>query len=92
MDAAYAGVTAMLPEQRHYFQGLELADSFVTNAHKWLLTNFDCSCMWVRDAEPLKAALSLTPAYLRGKGNNLDYKVSFGIFSWWPWQLAAIEI
>lgn len=75
MDAAYAGVAAMLPEQRHHFQGLELADSFVTNAHKWLLTNFDCSCMWVRDAEPLKAALSLTPVYLRGKGNSLDYKV-----------------
>ena len=36
--------------------------------------NFDCSCMWVRDAEPLKAALSLTPHFLRAKGNALDYK------------------
>ncbi|KAK9915210.1 hypothetical protein WJX75_006221 [Coccomyxa subellipsoidea] len=74
VDAAYAGVSSMLPEYRHYFVGLELVDSFITNGHKWLLTNFDCSCMWVRNAEPLKAALSLTPAYLRGKGNDLDYK------------------
>ncbi len=37
--------------------------------------NFDCSALWVRDAEPLKAALSLTPEYLRAKGNMLDYKV-----------------
>lgn len=66
----------MLPEYRHHFEGLELVDSFITNGHKWLLTNFDCSCMWVRNAEPLKAALSLTPAYLRGKGNDLDYKVT----------------
>ena len=75
VDAAYAGVTSMLPECRHHFEGLDLVDSFITNGHKWLLTNFDCSCMWVRNAEPLKAALSLTPAYLRGKGNDLDYKV-----------------
>ena len=36
--------------------------------------NFDCSCMWVRDAGPLKDALSLTPVYLRAKGNHLDFK------------------
>jgi len=40
-----------------------------------MLVNFDCSALWVRDAEPLKAALSLTPEYLRAKGNMLDYKV-----------------
>ncbi len=43
--------------------------------YRWLLTNFDCSCMWVQDADPLKAALSLTPAFLRAKGNAYDYKV-----------------
>jgi len=173
VDAAYAGVAALLPEQRAGLDGLELADSFDTNCHKcarsgtrqlqssaplhsltafvckalpavahpparqrlacrvcmrvgalracpvdhqghsltvyrklavnvhgclqsvshcsrtllpslgqprctparrWLLVNFDCSCMWVRDAEPLKAALSLTPHFLRAKGNALDYK------------------
>lgn len=45
------------------------------HACRWLLTNFDCSCMWVQDADPLKAALSLTPAFLRAKGNAYDYKV-----------------
>jgi hypothetical protein len=42
---------------------------------RWLLTNFDCSCMWVQDADPLKAALSLTPSFLRAKGNAYDFKV-----------------
>lgn len=74
VDAAYAGVSAICPELREPFQGLHLASSFNTNAHKWLLTNFDCSCMWVADVEPLKAALSLTPVFLRAKGNALDYK------------------
>ena len=42
---------------------------------RWMLVNFDCSALWVRNAEPLKAALSLTPEFLRAKGNTLDYKV-----------------
>ena len=75
VDAAYAGVTAMLPEMRAHFAGIELADSFNTNPHKWLLTNMDCSCLWVADATYVRAALSLLPAYLRGRGNDLDYKV-----------------
>lgn len=75
VDGAHAGVAAILPEQRHHFRGIDLADSFNTNPHKWLLTTFDCSCIWFRDADPLKAALSLTPAYLRGKGNAYDYQV-----------------
>ena len=75
MDSAYAGAAAVLPELRHHFAGLQLADSFNMNAHKWLLTNFDCSPLWVRRSEPLKQALSLTPAYLRAKGNTLDFKV-----------------
>jgi len=41
--------------------------------------NFDCSCLWVRDAEPLKEALSLTPPFLRAKGNALDYKACMPI-------------
>jgi aromatic-L-amino-acid/L-tryptophan decarboxylase len=75
VDAAYAGVAAICPEHRSALEGLEYADSFATNCHKWLLTNFDCTAMWVRDAEPLKQALSLTPPFLRAKGNALDYKV-----------------
>ena len=47
MDSAYAGATAMLPECAAHFDGVELVHSFNTNAHKWLLTNFDCSALWV---------------------------------------------
>lgn len=75
VDAAYAGATAVLPSMRHWFDGVELTDSFSFNPHKWLLTNFDCAALWVADSEPLKAALSLTPAFLQAKGNALDYKV-----------------
>eukprot|EP00208_Stichococcus_sp_RCC1054_P005457 CAMPEP_0206146194 /NCGR_PEP_ID=MMETSP1473-20131121/29683_1 /ASSEMBLY_ACC=CAM_ASM_001109 /TAXON_ID=1461547 /ORGANISM="Stichococcus sp, Strain RCC1054" /LENGTH=524 /DNA_ID=CAMNT_0053542663 /DNA_START=1063 /DNA_END=2637 /DNA_ORIENTATION=+ len=74
IDGAYAGVAAALPEQRHHFAGLASCDSFSTNMHKALLTNFDCCALWVQDAEPLKKALSLTPEFLRAKGNALDYK------------------
>ena len=77
VDAAYAGIFALLPELRLPMgtAGLARANSFATNAHKGLLVNFDCSCLWVQDAEPLKAALSLTPVFLRAKGNHMDYKV-----------------
>ena len=90
MDAAYAGVASICPELRDAHEGLHLAHSFATNAHKWLLTNFDCCCLWVRNAEPLKAALSLTPVILRGKGNALDYKVRASVL--FTAEVAEIEL
>lgn len=73
---AYAGTMALLPDIREkYFQGLGLVDSMDTNPHKGMLVNFDCSALWVKDATYLKEALSLTPPYLRAKGNQFDYKV-----------------
>ncbi|HEX6643469.1 MAG TPA: pyridoxal-dependent decarboxylase, partial [Gemmatimonadales bacterium] len=65
VDAAYAGAAAMLPECRHHFEGVELADSFVMNPHKWLLTNFDCTAYFVRDTEALLRTFSASPEYLR---------------------------
>jgi aromatic-L-amino-acid decarboxylase len=65
VDAAYAGATAMLPECRHHFAGVELADSFVMNPHKWLLTNFDCTAYFVRDPASLVRTFSASPEYLR---------------------------
>lgn len=65
VDAAYAGAAMVLPEMRHHMKGVELADSFDFNPHKWLLTNFDCSALFVRDAQPLVRALTLTPAFLQ---------------------------
>jgi aromatic-L-amino-acid decarboxylase len=65
VDAAYAGSAALLPECRHHFAGLELADSYVFNPHKWLMTNFDCTAHYVRDVPLLLQACSSSPEYLR---------------------------
>jgi aromatic-L-amino-acid decarboxylase len=78
VDAAWAGVAAVCPELRQHLDGVELADSFVTNPHKWLLTTFDCSTFWVRDRASLIGALSILPEYLRNpaseSGAVVDYR------------------
>ena len=65
VDAAYAGTAAIAPELRHLFDGIEHADSFVFNPHKWMLVNFDCSAYFVRDREALVRTFQVTPEYLR---------------------------
>jgi aromatic-L-amino-acid decarboxylase len=78
VDAAWAGVAALCPEFRYVLDGVELADSLSTNPHKWLLTAFDASLLWVRDGAALPAALSITPEYLRNtaseSGAVVDYR------------------
>ncbi len=78
VDAAYAGSAMVCPEFRHHLDGVELADSYVFNPHKWLLTNFDCSVFYVGDREPLIDALSIVPPYLRNtaseSGEVIDYR------------------
>ena len=78
VDAAWAGVAAVAPELRWLNDGVELADSYATNPHKWLLTNFDCDAFWVADREALVAALSILPEYLRNAASDsgavLDYR------------------
>ncbi|RMF76755.1 MAG: hypothetical protein D6744_12055, partial [Planctomycetota bacterium] len=65
VDAAYAGSAAICPEYRELLDGLELADSIVTNPHKWLFVPIDCSVMFVRDERRLRDAFSVVPEYLR---------------------------
>ena len=65
VDAAWAGSAFILPETRCALKGVELADSFVFNPHKWLFTNFDCSAFFVRDPVALERTLALVPEYLR---------------------------
>ena len=65
VDAAYAGSAAVCPELRHHFAGWERADSIVVNPHKWLVTPMDCSTLWTRRPDDLRAAFSLVPEYLR---------------------------
>ncbi len=78
VDAAMAGTAALCPELRSMHDGLELAASYVTNPHKWLLTNFDCSAFWVADRRALIDALSILPEYLRNpatvSGEVIDYR------------------
>ena len=65
VDAAYAGTALLLPEYHWMIEGMELADSFVFNPHKWMFTNFDCSCYYVKDTEVLKKTFAITPEYLK---------------------------
>lgn len=65
VDAAYAGVAAMIPEFRHILAGCDRADSLVVNPHKWLFTPFDLSAFFCRRMDVLRHAFSLTPEYLR---------------------------
>jgi aromatic-L-amino-acid decarboxylase len=65
VDAAYAGSAWVCPELRASQAGVELADSVVVNAHKWLLTPMDCSCVWTSRPEDFRAAFSLVPEFLR---------------------------
>ena len=78
VDAAFAGVAAVAPELRFVNSGLERADSYTLNPHKWLLTNFDCSLFYVADRQPMLAALSVVPEYLRNAATDdgavIDYR------------------
>ncbi|XP_035109284.1 aromatic-L-amino-acid decarboxylase isoform X2 [Callithrix jacchus] len=65
IDAAYAGSAFICPEFRHLLNGVEFADSFNFNPHKWLLVNFDCSAMWVKKRADLANAFRLDPTYLK---------------------------
>jgi len=65
VDAAYAGVAAMLPDRRDTLAGCDRADSLVVNPHKWLFTPFDLSAFYCRRMDTLREAFSLTPEYLK---------------------------
>jgi len=78
VDAAMAGTAALCPEFQHLHEGLELADSYCFNPHKWMFTNFDCDCFFVADRARLIRALSILPEYLRNRatesGTVIDYR------------------
>jgi aromatic-L-amino-acid decarboxylase len=82
VDAAYAGAAMVCPEFRWAFEGVERADSLVVNAHKWLLTPMDCSCLWTSRPEDLRATFSLVPEFLRTTDEEqlslMDYGPALG--------------
>ncbi|XP_031770354.2 histidine decarboxylase isoform X3 [Galleria mellonella] len=75
VDAAYAGSAFICPEYRHWLDGVELADSFAFNPSKWLMVNFDCTAMWVKDSTALHRTFNVNPIYLRheNSGKAIDY-------------------
>ncbi|HHN74526.1 MAG TPA: aspartate aminotransferase family protein [Acidobacteria bacterium] len=78
VDAAMAGTAAVCPELRWIHRGLEQAQSYCFNPHKWMFTNFDCDCFYVSDRQALIDALSVVPEYLRNRasesGQVIDYR------------------
>jgi aromatic-L-amino-acid decarboxylase len=78
VDAAMSGTAALCPELRWIHDGLEFADSYCFNPHKWMFTNFDCDCFYVADRAALIETLSVLPEYLRNKatesGAVIDYR------------------
>lgn len=77
VDAAMAGTAALCEEFRGIHRGLELADSYCFDCHKWMFTNFDCTCFYVRDRKALTEALAITPEYLRNTASATGAVVDF---------------
>jgi aromatic-L-amino-acid decarboxylase len=73
-----SGTAALCPEFRHIHAGVELADSYCFNPHKWMFTNFDCDVFYVADRKHLIQTLSVLPEYLRNQatesGAVIDYR------------------
>jgi aromatic-L-amino-acid decarboxylase len=78
VDSAMSGTAALCPEFRFIHDGVELADSYAFNPHKWMFTNFDCNCFYVADRKQLIQTLSVLPEYLRNQatesGAVIDYR------------------
>jgi aromatic-L-amino-acid decarboxylase len=82
IDAAMSGTAAICPEYRHFLNGVELADSFSFNPHKWMFTNFDCNCFFVADRSVLIKTLSILPEYLKNQATE-----SGAVFDYRDWHI-----
>jgi len=82
VDAAMSGTAALCPEFRHLLQGVEQADSYCFNPHKWMFTNFDCDCFYVADRAALIKTLSILPEYLKNQATE-----SGAVFDYRDWQV-----
>ncbi|HLW24659.1 MAG TPA: pyridoxal-dependent decarboxylase [Steroidobacteraceae bacterium] len=82
VDAAMAGSAAISPRFRPLQAGLERADSYSFNPHKWMFTNFDCSVLYVRERSSLIQALGILPEYLKNVASD-----SGAVFDYRDWQI-----
>uniref|UniRef100_A0A7M5XBS9 Aromatic-L-amino-acid decarboxylase n=2 Tax=Clytia hemisphaerica TaxID=252671 RepID=A0A7M5XBS9_9CNID len=70
IDAAYAGAAMICPEFRYLVKGIENTDSLVVSCHKWLMVNFACAAMFVRDSLDLINLFDINPLYLKHEYEN----------------------
>jgi aromatic-L-amino-acid decarboxylase len=82
VDAAMSGTAALCPELRWSHAGLEFADSYCFNPHKWMFTNFDCDCFYVADRKALIQTLSILPEYLKNQATE-----SGAVFDYRDWHI-----
>lgn len=82
VDAAMSGTAALCPEFRWIQDGVEFADSYCFNPHKWMFTNFDCDCFYVADRAALIKTLSVLPEYLRNRATE-----SGAVFDYRDWHI-----
>ena len=82
VDGAMSGTAALCPEFRFIHDGIELADSYTFNPHKWMFTNFDCNCFYVADRKSLINTLSILPEYLRNQATE-----SGAVFDYRDWHI-----
>jgi len=82
IDAAMSGTAAICPEYRYLLNGVELADSFSFNPHKWMFTNFDCNCFFVANRSDLIKTLSILPEYLKNQATE-----SGAVFDYRDWHI-----
>jgi aromatic-L-amino-acid decarboxylase len=80
VDAAWAGSAMICPEYRHFWTGIEGADSIVFNPHKWLGAQFDCSIQFIRSPDDLVRTLAIKPDYLKTRGHD-------GIINYSEWSV-----
>lgn len=80
IDAAWAGSAMICPEYRHYWPGVERADSIVFNPHKWLGVQFDCSAHFLKNPDDLVQTLAISPEYLKTHGKD-------GIINYSEWSV-----
>jgi aromatic-L-amino-acid/L-tryptophan decarboxylase len=70
VDGAYGGGALLSPRRRPLFAGLEQADSFIVDPHKWLYAPFDCAAIVYRDAALARRALTQRADYLHYVGEE----------------------
>lgn len=75
VDAAYAGSAFACPEYRYLMKGVEYADSFNFNPHKWMLVNSDCSAMWFKDRRVFEDAYKVTSKLLQSEREEEQFPI-----------------